>query len=72
MRREDSLAYAPELLDPFEYIFHIMLDLEFLEKVHIFIFEGLFGMLKSKAVVLTLHVDINGKKFDERVQEHEH
>lgn len=35
-------------------------------------FEGLFGMLKSKAVVLTLHVDINGKKFDERVQEHEH
>ena len=45
MRREDSLAYAPELLDPFEYIFHIMFDLEFLEKVYIFIFEGLFRVM---------------------------
>jgi len=35
-------------------------------------FEGLFDQLKSTAVVLTLHVNINGKQFDQQVKEHEH
>ena len=35
-------------------------------------FEGLFDQLKSSGLVLTLHVNINGKQFDERIQEHEH
>jgi ABC-type nickel/cobalt efflux system permease component RcnA len=35
-------------------------------------FEGLFDQLKSSSIVLTLHVNINGKQFDEQVKEHEH
>jgi len=35
-------------------------------------FEALFDQLKSTGLVLTLHVNINGKQFDQRVQEHEH
>ena len=35
-------------------------------------FEALFDQLKSSGLVLTLHVNINGKQFDQRVQEHDH
>jgi hypothetical protein len=35
-------------------------------------FEALFDQLKSPGVVLTLHVNIGGKQFDEQVKEHEH
>ncbi len=35
-------------------------------------FEGLFDQLKSSGLVLTLHVNINGKQFDQQVKEHEH
>jgi len=35
-------------------------------------FEALFDQLKSSGVKLTLHVNINGKQFDEPIKEHEH
>jgi hypothetical protein len=35
-------------------------------------FEALFDQLKSSGLVLTLHANINGKQFDQRVQEHDH
>jgi hypothetical protein len=35
-------------------------------------FEGLLDQLKSTAIVLTLHVNINGKQFDSVIKEHEH
>jgi hypothetical protein len=35
-------------------------------------FEGVFDQLKSPGLVLTLHVNINGKQFDQPVKEHEH
>jgi hypothetical protein len=35
-------------------------------------FEALFDQLKSSGLVLTLHVNINGKPFDEPIKEHEH
>jgi hypothetical protein len=35
-------------------------------------FEALFDQLKSSGLKLTLHVNINGKQFDEPVKEHEH
>jgi hypothetical protein len=33
---------------------------------------GVFETLKSPGVVATLHVNINGKQFDQRIEEHEH
>jgi hypothetical protein len=35
-------------------------------------FEALFDQLKSSGLTLTLHVNINGKQFDEPIKEHEH
>jgi hypothetical protein len=35
-------------------------------------FEALFDQLKSSGLALTLHVNINGKQFDEPIKEHEH
>lgn len=35
-------------------------------------FEPLFHQLKSTSVTLTLHVNIDGKQFDEPIKEHEH
>ena len=43
-----SLSHLPTRqasFNPLEHIFHIMLDLEFLEEVHVFILEGLFGVM---------------------------
>src|SRR5262245_26245574 len=35
-------------------------------------FEGVFDQLKGSGVALTIHVNINGKQFDQPVKEHEH
>jgi hypothetical protein len=35
-------------------------------------FEGVFDQLKSPGLTLTIHVNINGKQFDQPVKEHEH
>lgn len=35
-------------------------------------FEALFDQLKSSGLTLTLHVNINGKQFDQVVKEHDH
>jgi hypothetical protein len=35
-------------------------------------FASLFDQLKSPGIVLTLHVEINGNKFDQVIKEHEH
>ena len=35
-------------------------------------FEALFDQLKSSGLTLTLHVNINGKQYDEVVKEHDH
>jgi hypothetical protein len=35
-------------------------------------FEALFAQLKSSGLTLTLHVNINGKQFDQAVKEHDH
>jgi len=35
-------------------------------------FEGVFDQLKSPGLTLTIHLNINGKQFDQPVKEHEH
>jgi hypothetical protein len=35
-------------------------------------FEALFDQLKSSGLTLTLHVNVNGKQFDQVVKEHDH
>src|SRR5262245_55951182 len=35
-------------------------------------FESLFDQLKSSGIMLTLHAEINGKKYDQAIKEHEH
>jgi hypothetical protein len=35
-------------------------------------FESVLDQIKSSGIVLTLHVNINGKQFDAPVKEHEH
>jgi hypothetical protein len=50
------LPTRQELFNPLEHIFHIMLDLELLEEVHVFILEGLPGMMLFLIQNVTIHI----------------
>jgi hypothetical protein len=56
LKDKDLTDIEPTVIQPLEQIFHIMLDLELLEKVHVFILEGLFGVMLFLIQNVIVHI----------------